>query len=79
MVTVRFQVDPCMESKVKEIDFESNFLRELGFVSHHSIHHMATIKVICSNFGVTLPKNYGVAPSTQNAYDLYLMSSKIKK
>ena len=76
---VRFQLEPGISKTEKEIDFSSNFLRELGFVSHHSVHHMAIIKVLCQNHGVTLPINFGVAPSTQNAYDLYLMSSKIKK
>ena len=62
-----------------QLAMKSNFWRELHFVTHHAVHHMATIKIICANFDLELPKDFGVAPSTQNAYDLYLLSSKIKK
>ena len=57
----------------------TNFLRELAFVTHHGVHHLAMIKVICLNYGVDLPENFGMAPSTQNNMDLFLMSSKIKR
>jgi hypothetical protein len=43
---------------------ESNFFRELAFASHHAIHHIATIKLICENNGSELPADFGVAPST---------------
>jgi hypothetical protein len=47
--------------------------RELGFVAHHAIHHMAMIKLIATNhIGLEerdLPPDFGVAPSTVN-YEL---------
>lgn len=55
----------------------TDFWRELAFVAHHGVHHMAVMKVICQNHGFELPENIGVAPSTRNAVDLFLMSSKI--
>ena len=65
------------------MELDSNFLRELQFVSHHSTHHMAMIRVICTNLGVSLPSDFGIAASTRNdpnsAYNLRLLSSKIKK
>ena len=58
-------------------ELSTNFWRELAFVSHHGVHHMAVMKVMCQNHGLALPENVGVAPATQNEVDLFLMSSKI--
>ncbi|KAL7410181.1 hypothetical protein BDY24DRAFT_344458, partial [Mrakia frigida] len=54
------------------LDFESSGGRELWFVSHHSIHHLASLRVIAVGgtffsapcLDLSLPTNFGVAPST---------------
>jgi len=40
--------------------------RELGFCTHHAIHHHALIKAIASDLGIqaNLPHDFGLAPST---------------
>jgi hypothetical protein len=43
---------------------ESSVLRELEFLLSHTIHHFALIGVICGLLGQSLPKDFGMAPST---------------
>ena len=88
-VRVQFEIDSSTRSRAKHdlgvtssdntYQISSSFYRELQFVSHHCIHHMAMIKILCHNLKVDIPDNFGVAPSTQNFTELYLMSSKIKE
>ncbi len=51
-----------------EMELESTIGRELGFVAHHAIHHMAMVKIIAlQTLGIEedeLPLNFGKAPST---------------
>jgi len=51
-----------------EITFSSTIGRELGFVLHHAIHHLAMVRIICLNtIGIEeceLPSGFGRAPST---------------
>ena len=42
----------------------SSRARELGFLVNHTVHHCALISVICRATGVTVPADFGVAPST---------------
>ena len=42
----------------------SSLRRELQFLISHTIHHYAFIATLCSEDGLTLPKDFGVAPST---------------
>ena len=42
----------------------SSTLRELEFLLSHTVHHYALIGVICQLAGQTLPKDFGMAPST---------------
>jgi hypothetical protein len=46
----------------------SNIFRELSFVAHHAIHHLAMIKIIGVNMNAfcetDLPADFGKAPST---------------
>ncbi|MFA6961849.1 MAG: hypothetical protein WC205_13930 [Opitutaceae bacterium] len=42
----------------------SSALRELEFLLSHTVHHYALIAVICQLAGQTLPKDFGMAPST---------------
>jgi hypothetical protein len=42
----------------------SNVAREIMFCVGHAIHHYAILKLLCSGVGVTLPREFGVAPST---------------
>lgn len=42
----------------------SSLARELQFVASHTVHHYALIGVILRLNGVTVPEDFGVAPST---------------
>jgi hypothetical protein len=44
--------------------FESNLNRELAYCIGHAIHHYAIIRLICHEVGITVPPEFGVAPST---------------
>lgn len=44
--------------------FESNVNRELAYCVGHAIHHYAIIRLICHETGITVPTEFGVAPST---------------
>ena len=44
--------------------FESNVSRELAYCVGHAIHHYAIIRLICHEIGITVPTEFGVAPST---------------
>ena len=44
--------------------FESNVSRELAYCIGHAIHHYAIVRFICHEIGVTVPTEFGVAPST---------------
>lgn len=38
--------------------------REIAFCVSHAIHHFAIIRLVCSHFDLSLPVEFGVAPST---------------
>ncbi len=42
----------------------SSAMRELEFMHSHTVHHHALIAEKLKNFGVKVPENFGVAPST---------------
>ncbi len=42
----------------------SNLAREIMFCIGHAIHHYAILKLLCAGVGVTLPREFGIAPST---------------
>ena len=44
--------------------FPSNISRELAYCIGHAIHHYAIIRLICHEVGITVPPEFGVAPST---------------
>jgi hypothetical protein len=44
--------------------FRSNAGRELAYCTGHAIHHYAIIRLICHQMGVTVPAEFGFAPST---------------
>jgi hypothetical protein len=44
--------------------FSSNVGRELAYCAGHAIHHYAIIRLICHQIGVSIPAEFGVAPST---------------
>lgn len=46
------------------VELPSSNARELAFVFSHTIHHNAIIGTIARALGVTLPANFGMAPST---------------
>lgn len=43
---------------------DSSVLRELEYLLSHTVHHYALIGVICGMEGRTVPKDFGMAPST---------------
>lgn len=45
-------------------EVHSTIAREIMFSVGHAIHHYAIIKLLCGGFGVQLPYEFGVAPST---------------
>ncbi|MBW0461501.1 hypothetical protein O181_001216 [Austropuccinia psidii MF-1] len=48
-----------------KIQLQTNFNRELWYVSSHAIHHFALIKaIVTGELGLELPESFGVAPST---------------
>ncbi|MDR5899920.1 DinB family protein [Halomonas vilamensis] len=50
--------------KANELDIPTSLGRELAFLTSHSVHHMALIGLLCEILGITLPKEFGVHPST---------------
>jgi len=50
----------------EQASLPSTLGRELGFCTHHAIHHHALIRVIASalNINAKLPSDFGLAPST---------------
>lgn len=38
--------------------------REIAFSVGHAIHHFAIVRFLCAELAVTVPKEFGVAPST---------------
>jgi hypothetical protein len=46
------------------VSMDSNFGRELAYCIGHAIHHYAIIRLLCHELGVSVPAEFGVAPST---------------
>ena len=44
--------------------FDSNVSRELAYCAGHAIHHYAIIRLICHEQAITVPNEFGIAPST---------------
>lgn len=57
-----------LSADLDEMGLPSTIGRELGFVAHHAIHHMAMVKIIAvKTLGIEeseLPHGFGRAPST---------------
>lgn len=53
-----------LPGKMETVWCASSTLRELEFLLSHTVHHYALIGVICQLAGQSLPKNFGMAPST---------------
>ena len=49
---------------VKPSSLESNVGRELAYCVGHAIHHYAIIRLVCNEIDVTVPPEFGFAPST---------------
>ena len=43
---------------------ESNVSRELAYCIGHAVHHFAIVRLVCHEINVTVPAEFGVAPST---------------
>ena len=46
------------------VSMDSNVARELAYCIGHAIHHYAIIRLICHQFAIEVPAEFGVAPST---------------
>jgi len=44
--------------------FQTTFGRELWFAGLHTVHHWSMVRVIAGELGITLPDDFGFAPST---------------
>lgn len=55
-----------LSAEGEQQQFQSTLGRELGFATHHAIHHNALIKAIASSLAMSLPQEFGLAPSTAN-------------
>lgn len=53
-----------MEGGMPAFEVASTYYRELWYVLEHAIHHMALIKIGYTALDITLPADFGVAPST---------------
>ena len=53
-----------VQGKMEPVWCTSSTLRELEFLLSHTVHHYALIGVICQLAGQSMPKNFGMAPST---------------
>jgi uncharacterized damage-inducible protein DinB len=60
--TVRLQV--TLDARGTHTVVQSTVARELAFVIAHTIHHNATMGLLLSEAGTSLPHRFGVAPST---------------
>lgn len=47
-----------------EVEIETTLAREVAFVTHHAVHHLAIIGMIANEFDVCCPEGFGRAPST---------------
>ena len=46
------------------VSMDSNIGRELAYCIGHAIHHYAIIRLLCHELGISVPAEFGVAPST---------------
>ena len=61
--TVRYTVG---YGESKPLLIQSTFERELAFCVSHAVHHFAIVRLICAQMRVSLPVEFGIAPSTLN-------------
>lgn len=55
----------------------SSLGRELAFLTSHSIHHMATLALLAKTLGLSIPKNFGVHPSTLRHWQRQMMAEEV--
>ncbi len=48
------------------VEFPTTFYRELHYVMEHAVHHMAIIKMLAEQMGISLDSNFGIAAATQD-------------
>lgn len=59
-IVLNYPVDPPGNS----LSLPSSLGRELAFLTSHTVHHMALIRVLCEAMNIPLPSDFGVHPST---------------
>lgn len=58
-----------LTSRGPATDVATTLGRELAFVLSHTTHHNAMIAALAKSMGVSLPPDFGIAPSTQAYHD----------
>jgi len=58
------RVETLLETGETPLELQSTLGRELSFVISHTIHHNAVIGVFARTMDVSLPADFGFAPST---------------
>jgi uncharacterized damage-inducible protein DinB len=48
----------------KMVTVGSNFERELAYCISHAVHHFAIVRLMCAALSVSVPAEFGIAPST---------------
>jgi hypothetical protein len=51
-------------SNDEALEIDTLLAREIAFCVSHAIHHFAIIRLVCAHFSISLPTEFGVAPST---------------
>ncbi|WP_299235015.1 DinB family protein [uncultured Halomonas sp.] len=54
----------------------TSLARELAFLTSHTVHHMALLRVLAQQLGVKLPADFGVHPSTLRHWRRQAMEDK---
>jgi len=62
LVIMKFYGDASINFEPYSV--HSNIGRELSFVTHHAVHHLAMIKLIMNNMSYTTSEQVGIAMST---------------
>ncbi|UYV20073.1 hypothetical protein K1Y77_05260 [Halomonas qaidamensis] len=60
-IVLHYPVEPSGNSL---LPLPSSLGRELAFLTSHTVHHMALIRLLCEAMNMSLPSDFGVHPST---------------
>ncbi|MGO3769404.1 hypothetical protein ACTXK8_02710 [Vreelandella alkaliphila] len=73
LLTLQYPVEEIASTKpslaVTSLPLTSSLGRELAFLTSHSIHHMALLRLLCEQLNIALPSDIGIHPSTQRFWE----------